>query len=343
MTLKKVKALHGFDNGCVLRVSRSGSVMVGCDVAGRVWDTRTWKVIAELDDVAGEDGGVAACDLSPDGRLLAVGNSFSTTQVFDTRTGKRVARLSQPKEGIVNSADHVAFSPDGRLLACAKHRKLDVFRASDWQPAWAHPGHPPQIAALAFTPDGAMLATASGKSVVFWGTADGKRKLELVGHKKLVHGAAMPADGSFVATPSEDGLVILWELPSGKRYAEYAGHEDKVFAVAVSPDGRTAASSDYNDEFHLWDTATRRLIGKVTEGNYEQMTFSPDGKFLAVPGGAGYADSLRLINTRDGKVVAKVKDGESVAFVGRRMAVSQGRNVVVWELAKQASRRPGDD
>jgi WD40 repeat protein len=334
MKLKKVKTLKGYDRGCRLRVSKSGRVLVGCSIGGRAWDTRTWKVISEFVPVDGpESRGIGECDLSPDGRFLAAGGALFTTQVFDTRTGRCVAQLSRPKKDVINSADHLAFSPDGRLLASTKHKKLEMFRVSDWQPAWTHPGHPPQIAGIAFTPDGTMLATASGKSVAFWSTVDGRRLLDLVGHKKLVHSAAMPADGSFVATPSEDHSVILWALPSGKRIAEFTGHEDMVFAAWVTSDGLTAASYDYNSEFHLWDTQTRRLIAKVSEGDQEGTRFSPDGRFLAIPGSGSFL-TLRLIDARDGKVAASIKDGDDVAFFGRRMAVSQGDKVVIYEIGR---------
>ena len=76
MKLKKFKTLDGFERGgALLRASRSGKVLVACDVACRAWDTRTWKVIGEIEDVEEDDGPVGACDLTPDGSLLAVGDS----------------------------------------------------------------------------------------------------------------------------------------------------------------------------------------------------------------------------------------------------------------------------
>ncbi len=331
MKLKKVKVLEGFDGGCSLGVSRSGKVMVACDVTCRVWDTRTWKVRGETDEVDEAGKSIQVFDLSPDGDFLAVGDLHLTTKVFDTRTGKRVAQLSKPKKDTHTSANHLAFSPDGSEVASVTHSKLQVFRAGDWHSAREYPLHPPQISAMGYTPDGKSLVTASGKSVVFWNTTDAKKKLELTGHKKLVHSFAIAVDGTFIATPSEDEVVMLWKLPSGKKYAEYTGHEDKVFRVVLSPDGKTAASFDYNDEFHLWDTKTQQQVAKVQGGDYEKMAFSPDGRWLVIP---DFQESLRVVDARDGQVVAEIEAGYGMAFVGGRMAVSQGSKVVLWEFGK---------
>ena len=330
MKLKKVKVLKSLEDGCLLRASRSGKVMAECGSTARVWDTRTWKVISEIDELD-EDEWMAVCDLSPDGKLLAAGQALRSTRVFDTRTGRRVAQLSEPVRRQRNSAELLKFSPDGSALACVKSSKLQVFRTGDWESPLNYPLHPPKIADLAWTADGKSVVTASGKKVIFWSSRDTKKKMQLTGHQKLVQSVAIASDGTFMATASEDKTVMLWKLPSGKKYAEYTGHATLVFRVLLTPDGKTAASWDYKNEVHLWDTRTLKLLGKAEAEEGEEMAFSPDGRVLVLPYILG---PLQVVDARNGKLVARMKEGNSVAFVGGRMAVSQGAKIVLWEWGK---------
>src|SRR5262249_19402638 len=57
------------------------------------------------------EGAVTAVSFSPDGRLVVSGSEDKTARVWDSTTGKEVARM--PHEDPVRA---VSFSPDGRLV-----------------------------------------------------------------------------------------------------------------------------------------------------------------------------------------------------------------------------------
>ena len=59
---------------------------------------------------------ITALDFSPDGKLLAVGDSSGAVVFWDPATGKRVG---QPLVGHNGGVDSVAFDPSGRTLATA--------------------------------------------------------------------------------------------------------------------------------------------------------------------------------------------------------------------------------
>jgi WD40 repeat protein len=63
-----------------------------------------------------------------------------------------------------------------------------------------------------------------------------------------------------------------------------AGHSDRVSGVAVSPDGKTVVSASSDGTIGFWDVATgkaTRAVLKSSEGGFQSVAYSPDGKYLA--------------------------------------------------------------
>ncbi len=80
------------------------------------WSVADRKVVREFDPPQGE---VASAALSPDGKLMALGNRHgSTATLWDTATGKQVAKLQPVTKGFERGqhADHLQFTPDGGRL-----------------------------------------------------------------------------------------------------------------------------------------------------------------------------------------------------------------------------------
>jgi WD40 repeat protein len=78
----------------------------------RVWDAASQKKIAEIDVRPKE---LASFTLSPDGSFLVTTSDEYTAEVFETRTGARVAELA----GHTGPVSLPGFSPDGRRIAMA--------------------------------------------------------------------------------------------------------------------------------------------------------------------------------------------------------------------------------
>jgi WD40 repeat protein len=90
-----------------------GDTLVSLDTI--VWDTATGKQRLVLDgDVSGR-----CLALSPDGKLVAVGLGDGKVQLADLGTG-RTLRTFGSHDPYVGA---VAFSADGRILACANGAK----------------------------------------------------------------------------------------------------------------------------------------------------------------------------------------------------------------------------
>jgi hypothetical protein len=113
--LKKFKTLDGFERGgALLRASRSGKVLVACDVACRAWDTRTWKVIGEIDDVEEDDGSIHYVF----GRLDQATVSFTTRLNYTITPTLSLQLYGQP---FVSSGDYEHYKElvNGRAVRYA--------------------------------------------------------------------------------------------------------------------------------------------------------------------------------------------------------------------------------
>jgi WD40 repeat protein len=95
----------------------------------------------------------------------------------------------------------------------------------------------------------------------------------------------------------------------------------------LPPDGRTLASGSFDGRLRLWDTRTRKQLGRPLRGHTDavySVAFSPDGRTLVSGGGDG---TVRLWDTRTRKQLGRPLRGHtgpvgSVAFSpnGRTLA-----------------------
>lgn len=108
--------------------------------------------------------------------------------------------------------NHVAFSPDGRLIASVSwdnHTKL-------WNPK-----------------DGAFIAT-------------------LRGHVAPIYLCAFSADSRLLVTASKDTTLKVWNLRTFQLARDLPGHEDEVYAVDWSVDGQRVGSGGKDKAVRIW-------------------------------------------------------------------------------------------
>jgi WD40 repeat protein len=147
---------------------------------------------------------------SPDARLLATaGAQEEAVKLWDVETQKEVGGLSGHKE----SAQGLAFSPDGSLLASASF-------------------------------DG---------SVRFLRIATGKVEPPLTGIKEGCSGVAFAQDGRTLAVACDDGTVRLWHLPTRREVAVLRHGKVPVRFVVFSSDGQTLVSVCEKGTMRFWD------------------------------------------------------------------------------------------
>jgi WD40 repeat protein len=172
----------------------------------RVWDVRTGRLERQF-----EVDGWACFRFSPDGRLLAAGGRRSPV-VWNVDTGELVWR----GDGSVRA---VAFSPDGRSLACFEFQSLRLYEMASGRErlridipecrSTLTYGVP-----IEFSPDGRLIAAPHGNGIGFWDAATGRLLRRFEGHCAGVTSLAFAPDRRTLATASYDTTTLLWPVPN---------------------------------------------------------------------------------------------------------------------------------
>ena len=272
--------------------------------------------------IADESGYVMESDISPDGRLLALG-MHDAVRLWHLASGRELAalpvgrplfasnaelliagpgglhrwpiqpgekanqlRLGPPRTIALPALPHRAeLSRDGRMLAIVSETEavgLLVDLATN--SARALRLHHPNAGFVALSPDARWLATSGWHSdrVRLWSAQTG----EMVKEWMVFRPKVFFTPDSRALIVSQDGEVSFWDVTTLQRLRwirrDVAQHPGHV---AFSPDGRLMAFEMAPGIIHLKDAASDRTVARLEDPHADRaywMSFTPDGTQLVV-------------------------------------------------------------
>jgi WD40 repeat protein len=270
------------------------------------------------------EGGKKAVAYSPDGELIASGDTRGNVSVWEADTGDV---LGEPFPAAVGAVYAIAFSPEGGTLAVGGEGGL-VSRWNSFTGAEVAPrlelADP--VTALAFSPDARRLAVGTDEGDLSLFDADDGSLLagpEGFGRREsdfnLVSGVAFSLDGTTMAVGALTGELVLVDPETLQRIDELnTKNTTWLGSPEFSPDGSTLAAgiigraSGADGEVLLWDVASGRLL-EGFKGHTDQVfdvSFSPDGSRLA---SASADRTVRLWDLATGEQVGEPLLGHSAA------------------------------
>jgi WD40 repeat protein len=266
----------------------------------------------------------------------------------------RGGHIPEPKfrwalKGRGGEVEALAFSPDGKTLACTSHGQdprqvpdarrgpqvwgeIKLWDVSTGRELSSFRAHDQEVTSLAFSPDSRTLATSGrDRYVRLWDVATEKEVASLgpVGESACClafnpDGKRLAASGSFRAW--------LWDVESRAELHSLAWSRG-IRAPALSPDLQTLAL-DFHQDMDLWDMGTGavRLTLPDHRGSANCAAFSPDGKTVAVgssreAGHTRYMTEVKLWNPATGEERASLK--AAPGYVDRVLFNSDGKTLAV--------------
>lgn len=238
--------------------------------------------------------GIHDLAFSPDGRLFAAARPRATI-VWDTETWRPVHTLLDAKQ----SADAIAFSPDGKFLATGgADSGVRVWNAATGERTFFLFAHTNPVVSMAWSPDSSVLATGSADQTIrIWRVqttvGSGSLAATLPGDTNTVDALAFTPDGTDLVSGSADRSVRVW-LATPDEELRLLGSAPGE-AVGARWAGDTIAAAWSSGVVKLWDARTRRRTEVFTSGGigYTQLAVSRDGTVVAVGRNDGGVDVWR--------------------------------------------------
>jgi WD40 repeat protein len=324
------------------------------DVNVTLWDWKTGRAIRQFATA----GHVEHVAFSPDGKTMAT-TQDAVVRLWDVGTGGE--RIGPP--GHLRAVRGVAFSPDGKTVASAgEDRTVRLWNVENGRQRRLLRGNRSSAVAVAYSPNGRMTASADYKGTVHvWDVLSGKELRRLDGLGAVGSNRFLAFRGGGKAVVAVGGLgsrLLSWDVASGKElfrrqvilgeareFPAVPWEPNKVLgSAAFTPDGDVVALGD-NECVRVVDVATGKELRKIEGlGWVGRLTFSPDGKTLAVGAGPGRGE-LRIYDTATGRErrrLGGIRLVTAVAFTadGHYVAAAEGWGrtsaIRVWDLATGA-------
>ncbi|MBU4118603.1 MAG: SEL1-like repeat protein [Proteobacteria bacterium] len=224
---------------------------------------------------------------SSDGKKIAAAGDDGNVRVWDIASGKIMFTLGKD----LLSADAVAFSPDGQLLAAAvsaggrRGHAVQVWDLATGQLMHDMREHTQLITDLDFSPDGNRIASVGNDNTLrIWNVKYGTLETTQKETKNNLLAVAYSPDGrNIVATENWDGKIEMWDAVNVRLIRSIQGHADWVLCVAYSPDGKEFVTGSRDGSVYVWNAesgARLRVLRDPELDAVNSVAYSPDGRYV---------------------------------------------------------------
>ena len=248
-------------------------ILVSLDRGVRIWDLKTHKLLKTLPSTES----VRCIQLSPDGNILACGNSDNLVLLFDVNTWLKKYTL----KGHIDGISSVAFSPDGNILVSSSWDKtMRLWNVHTGKYIATLKGDTAEPEYVVFNPNGKKVVSFDDEKIRIWDINTSMLEKTIVSEEDEINFIVYSPDGGMIVT-CEGKKIQFRDIDTGE-LRKSIPVETWGNSIAFSPDGKTIACTGYN-VVSLYNSQTGQLKKSFTGhiGSVNSVSFSSDGKTLA--------------------------------------------------------------
>src|SRR5262249_51827774 len=263
-----------------------------------------------------------------------VHESTGTICLYDTASGKLSASfpVGFPRE-------YIRFDPTGKRLAASDHRggRVLIYEVPSGK-VQRELRNMPFARGLAWSSDGRLLAVAWRNRVSVFDANSGRQVSEMTGHQNEALRVAFSPRGYLLASGGWDNMARLWDPFTGRQLLAVGGCR----GVQFSADGGQFGFSGAGSETWTWGVTSGGVCRAVpdlrqlgVEGPRYGVSFSPDGRLMAVAGDVG--TQILDATTLEGLALLPTAHTFSAHFTpDLKMLVTSGEGgFLQWPIAAQ--------
>jgi WD40 repeat protein/tRNA A-37 threonylcarbamoyl transferase component Bud32 len=304
----------------------------------RLWDLTDISNVPPARVLQGHKLEVWKLALLPDNTTLMSGSKDGSVLVWD-------ASATHGQHDYITLPDKIAswdFAPDGRSLLTANLRDLARWTGTDFQEKAPLKKFGGDVYDWNLSTDGKWIAAVSTNNVIqVWDLQQGKlfREFSVPTNFPAVAEFFLDQDKTLVVGYAGNDDLEEWDITSGKKLSSWQGIRDWAYD-SFSANGQFCLTWRKDDTALLKNLVDGRETSLNLDGKKQvsDLSFSPDGKLLAVASMYGFArlfdvDTQRELATLHGFLMGV----HSAAFSpdGTRLALgSDGKEAVkIWDVA----------
>lgn len=258
-----------------------------------VWDVRSGNMVVQLYHSEGW-GYIRDLSISPDGRFIA--SLYENAVIVWDLEGGSLEEIERDRAKLVIDSGNprsMDFSPDGKYLVIgAKDLVVYTLNKSSpkhWKSKYLRK-HKKRITVFDFNQDGSKIVTGHANGDIQIIDLDAGQVLSTYrGHRNKVQSISSGPFGNMVASGAKDNLLKVWDAKQNKIFLTKK-FNDNVRTVAFTLDGKQLLARVQGEaSVRVLEVSTGASLAAFnnvinTKAIYASLSFSPDGKYLAISG-----------------------------------------------------------
>ena len=261
------------------------------------------------------------------------------------------AQESYPLETIIQKG-HLkyvtcaSFSPNGKYVVTGSYdNTIKIWDLESAKEIRSYNRHTERIKSIVFSSDGNKILSASGdNTAIVFDILTGKVLQTFTINTESSIKAVFSPDGNKVLTMNNSDETKVWDIASGKEIGTYLkSYKSSIQSQWFSPDGKKLLSYVDYKQAKVVDVETKKDILFLDFDKTFSMTYSPDGKYIALGSAKLFA---KVFNSETGKEIHKFEDDENVQCDGCNMQIAISNSnkylltgtkktgLILWDIEK---------